>query len=991
MSEEQVKVAVRIRPFTKRERERNAELIVSMNGNTTTIRHPENQKDIKQFTFDYSYWSHDGFKTEAGGVLVPDGKNSTYISQQRVFDDLGRGLLENAFGGYSCSLFAYGQTGSGKSFSMIGYGPNRGIVPIICEELFDKIGKNKDPDKKFQVTLTMMEIYNEQIRDLLARDKSPQTNLQVRQSPVQGFYVQGLTQVPVGSYGEIEQRMSQGTARRTVAATNMNETSSRAHTIITITFDQLIGCEESKISRKRSVINLVDLAGSERAESTGATGDRLKEGAKINRSLSALGNVISALAENKKVIPYRDSILTKLLQNALGGNSKTVMIAAISPADVYYDETLSTLRYADRAKQIKNTVLINEDPMESLIRDLKAENERLKKALNSTELPSSVVVKDLTPKEIEDLKNRMRKEIMEQMEINLAAMEAQNQAAFEEKLRQARLEITQQTIELPKKSGDSHASKKSKPYLSNLNEDPQLSGIIIHVLSHKQTGIGREPPIESQSNEKSSKTYWIQMKGLCMVDEHALLIRHGKTGAVVELRALPNAVRMTKVNGVPVKNSVTLHHKDRILFGSHQLYIFHNPLSKEFADELKSGMEPEIIDWEFAQRELAQATGFEQFSNKPRKKEEAILQQQLLELLPMVNEANAIADELNKQRTFEVILLPPTAQALKYGELKRTKVMVRMKCTNTGQMCLWEREKFMTRRFLMQDMYQKSLNNQLEDYLQESDPFWEPLEDLFIGIAPAFLRALAYRLDVDEEVKIMDFIGDELGTINVKLIPCSASNSKSPLPSDSTSNKKDDVTFIEDPRQLIGKPYSFKVKQNKRRYTVYYRIFKESELTTATMEPNKLHTRLYSIDEITHEHLDYFHSEFICFMIYCSQLENDVKKTFHDYSPTQLFPRRYSHLSVEELDDISKLKTELTILQRGLDSFLKKDKQLDKLYESWANKSSSVVNFKLLLEDIRNLVNMKIPTNLLTALEKKTVSFFYGHSLFKKETVHLMF
>ncbi|VDO97431.1 unnamed protein product [Schistosoma margrebowiei] len=166
--------------------------------------------------------------------------------------------------------------------------------------------------------------------------------------------------------------------------------------------------------------------------------------------------------------------------------SKTVMIAAISPADINYDETLSTLRYADRAKQIKNTVLINEDPMESLIRELKAENERLKKALNSTELPSSVVVKGLTPKEIEDLKNQMRKEMMEQMETNLATIEAQNQAAFDEKLRQARLEITQQTVELPKKSGDSRISSKSKPYLSNLNEDPQLSGIIIHVLSHKQ-------------------------------------------------------------------------------------------------------------------------------------------------------------------------------------------------------------------------------------------------------------------------------------------------------------------------------------------------------------------------------------------------------------------------------------------------------------------------------------------------------------------------
>ncbi|TNN19372.1 Kinesin-like protein, partial [Schistosoma japonicum] len=936
------------------------------------------QKDIKQFTFDHSYWSHDGFKTGASGLLVPDGNNSAYVSQQHVFDDLGRGLLENAFKGYSCSLFAYGQTGSGKSYSMIGYGPNRGIVPIICEELFNKIDNNRDFDKKFQVTLSMMEIYNEQIRDLLTRDKLLQMNLQIRQSPVHGFYVQGLTQIPVGSYVEIEQRMKQGTARRTVAATNMNETSSRAHTLITLTFDQFLGTEETKLSRKRSIINLVDLAGSERADSTGATGDRLKEGAKINRSLSALGNVISALAENKKIVPYRDSVLTKLLQNALGGNSKTVMIAAISPADINYDETLSTLRYADRAKQIKNTVLINEDPMESLIRELKAENERLKKSLSSIELPSSVVVENLTPTEIEKLKDSMRREMMEQMEINLTEMEAQNQAKFEEKLRQARQEITQQTIPITKQLGDSRVAVKSKPYLSNLNEDPQLSGVIVHVLFHKQTGIGREPPNETQSNQKSAKIYWIQMKGLCMVDEHALLIRHGKTGAEVELRALPNAIRMTKVNGVPVKNSVTLQHKDRILFGSHQLYVFCNPLSKEYADELKSGKEPEVIDWEFAQRELAQAIGFEQFGNKPKQKEEAILQQQLLELLPLINEVNAIAEELNKQRKFEVILLPPTAQAFKYGELKRTKVMIRMKCTNTGHMWLWDRGKFMTRRFLMQDMYQKYLNKQLEDYSQECDPFWEPLEDLFIGIAPAFLRALAYRLDVNEELKIMDFIGDELGTVNVKLIPCSSSA----LPSNNTTSGNTDVAFVEDPRELIGKPFNFKImlsspnlydsEQNKCKFTVYYRVFKESELTKVKMEPNELHTRSYSIDQVTLEHLDYFHTEFICFMIYCSQYEKDAKKHHDAYSSGSLFPRRYSHLSVEELNDISKLKTELTILQRGLDLFIEKDKQLDQLYKAWANKSLSADNFKLILEDIHKLVNRKVPTINLSATSKKT-------------------
>ena len=191
----------------------------------------------------------------------------------------------------------------------------------------------------------------------------------------------------VGSYAEITKLTEEGTSNRTIASTNMNATSSRAHTIVTINLTQKYKNEAGKEMAKSSLINLVDLAGSERADATGATGDRLKEGAAINLSLTSLGNVISALADNsagKNVkVPYRDSVLTKLLMNALGGNSKTIMIAAISPADINHDETLSTLRYADRAKQIKTKAVVNEDPTEKLINNLKEENEKLKKMLAS--------------------------------------------------------------------------------------------------------------------------------------------------------------------------------------------------------------------------------------------------------------------------------------------------------------------------------------------------------------------------------------------------------------------------------------------------------------------------------------------------------------------------------------------------------------------------------------------------------------------------------
>ena len=307
---------------------------------------PATGKEARSFTFDYSYWSHDGYTEDAGGVFKPS--SAEYADQQRVFEDLGQGVLKNAFLGYNATLFAYGQTGSGKSYSMLGYGANKGIVPIACEEIFRRVAANTDPGKQYQVMFGMMEIYNERVRDLLRAD-CPPGGLQVRQHPKAGFFVDGLTLTAVASYQEVDKRMTQGIINRTTASTNMNETSSRSHMLVVIKFKQVVVDANKKSTTITSDINLVDLAGSERAESSGATGDRLKEGSAINLSLTTLGQVISALADKASgktnvIIPYRDSVLTKLLSHALGGNSRTVMIAAISPAAINYEETMSTLR-----------------------------------------------------------------------------------------------------------------------------------------------------------------------------------------------------------------------------------------------------------------------------------------------------------------------------------------------------------------------------------------------------------------------------------------------------------------------------------------------------------------------------------------------------------------------------------------------------------------------------------------------------------------------
>jgi hypothetical protein len=239
----------------------------------------------------------------------------------------------------------------------------------------------------YDITVSMLEIYNEWVHDLFVKPSNrPKGGLHIRESKTDGIYVDGLATLPVFSYDEIASQIERGTSMRTIGATNMNNTSSRAHTVTKITFQQTFYKGNKPTNQKNSNINLVDLAGSERARTTGASAERLKEGSNINKSLSFLGKVISILAakaEGKKefenaVVPYRESKLTRMLQSALGGNSKTSMIAALSPAGINFEETLSTLVYANQVKSIKNKAKINENPQDKLIRELKEENERLK-------------------------------------------------------------------------------------------------------------------------------------------------------------------------------------------------------------------------------------------------------------------------------------------------------------------------------------------------------------------------------------------------------------------------------------------------------------------------------------------------------------------------------------------------------------------------------------------------------------------------------------
>ncbi|XP_074236294.1 kinesin-like protein KIF17 isoform X2 [Saimiri boliviensis] len=373
MASEAVKVVVRCRPMNQRERELRCQPVVAVDcaRGQCCIQNPRAADEPpKQFTFDGAY-------------------HVDHVTEQ-IYNEIAYPLVEGVTEGYNGTIFAYGQTGSGKSFTMQGLPDppsQRGIIPRAFEHVFESVQCAENT--KFLVRASYLEIYNEDIRDLLGADTKQR--LELKEHPEKGVYVKGLSMHTVHSVAQCERIMEAGWKNRSVGYTLMNKDSSRSHSIFTISIEISAVDEWGKDHLRAGKLNLVDLAGSERQSKTGATGERLKEATKINLSLSALGNVISALVDGRcKHIPYRDSKLTRLLQDSLGGNTKTLMVACLSPADNNYDETLSTLRYANRAKNIRNKPHINEDPKDALLREYQEEIKKLKAILTQQMSPSSL-------------------------------------------------------------------------------------------------------------------------------------------------------------------------------------------------------------------------------------------------------------------------------------------------------------------------------------------------------------------------------------------------------------------------------------------------------------------------------------------------------------------------------------------------------------------------------------------------------------------------
>lgn len=647
MDSDKIKVGIRVRPFNKKEKESarggKVNSIVKIEGNqatllrgTTNNNHKRSDRRNRRFTFDCCFDS-------------TNDQGTTFADQRTVFNQLGADILDNAFKGYNACLFAYGQTGSGKSYTMMGTRQEPGVIPRLCADLFQRsahLAATAPEAHELSVEVSYMEIYNERVFDLL--DLSPPTTvaptagggggrsssgLKVREHNILGPYVEGLSQLLVLSAQEIDDLIVEGNKSRTIASTNMNSESSRSHAVFTIrlTFaikDPVSGVAGEKVSR----ISLVDLAGSERADKTGAAGERLKEGSNINKSLTTLGLVISKLAEQSAsgktgggtaakdspgFVPYRDSILTWLLKDSLGGNSRTFMLATLSPAEDNFEETLSTLRYADRAKRITNHAVVNEDPNARLIRELKAEVERLKSMLLLNHKNSGSVSSSGGPVggggggglllaggagEMAPADKASARQLAEQVATTEQLMEAMSltrdqKLALMERRRQQERQQNQAAQEHRQNGDNGEAAAaaattlvESGYFLVNLNADPSLSGLLVYHLGEGVTRVG--------SSSSCGQQQGVQLEGVGIRDEHCLFTRAETDDCCVWLQPAPDA--RTCVNGRHMTTKTKLKHGDRLLFGANHFYRLHCPATE--ADD--DGGENQLLDWNAAQEEL---------------------------------------------------------------------------------------------------------------------------------------------------------------------------------------------------------------------------------------------------------------------------------------------------------------------------------------------------------------------------------------------------
>eukprot|EP00672_Neobodo_designis_P022090 CAMPEP_0174839334 /NCGR_PEP_ID=MMETSP1114-20130205/7973_1 /TAXON_ID=312471 /ORGANISM="Neobodo designis, Strain CCAP 1951/1" /LENGTH=909 /DNA_ID=CAMNT_0016073457 /DNA_START=149 /DNA_END=2878 /DNA_ORIENTATION=- len=789
-----VQVAVRMRIFNNREKDAAAERIIRMTreekGSKTFIKNPETG-DEKEFRFDYSFNSH-----------ADDPAVGPYASQDTVFEDLGRPVMEMALEGRNICLFAYGQTGAGKSFSMLGktdVPELQGIIPRTCREIFKKIDETKDnPLIQSSVSIQVVEVYCEQINDLLApRSSWPPGGFKPRLT--KDGYTCDTVVKPCMNFNDIEHAFKFADRNRSVGSHALNPESSRAHTIYTIKYERKTRASEKATQAEvvTSRINLVDLAGSERTESAGTSGQMLKEGNAINLSLTALGNCIHALSEGKRP-GYRDSKLTLLLQGSMT-NGKVIMIAAVSPASICFEESMSTLRFAERIKlvKIKAKKNVTLDPVAEIKKEMEEMRKRMQQEIDDLRSSGATgggtgTMTGADPEELARLKalleeqaanEKALREDMEKQVKELATTEAERLANANK--------ISEQWKKALGGATDENKEDIKDPHLLNLNPESRLAETLIYKLKKGTTTAGR-------ANKESPPD--LDFSGMGMVKGHCAFVWGGDK---VTLKVTTPGARVL-VNGKPIEDEVELKHNYRVWLGNNYAFRFafpgHEDKGEKFDGEQKA-------DYFYAEEEIAKEAAKSNADGQP-----SALNHKLSEALKKVEQANIIAGDLNRDCVFHPKIITNRVT----GENQVVTYVVLPQGTLT-----WPWEKFNVRLVDMVKLWeswQYATNNdqQFEFPADQQNPFVDNDYQL-VGEADVWLQPLANMIETTVEPPVLNVSGGKEGELGVTIAPLDEKGNEGPWEDD---DNMDLDPFVESPEELKGKQIQFIVKVDQLRFDV---------------------------------------------------------------------------------------------------------------------------------------------------------------------------
>eukprot|EP00667_Euglena_gracilis_P002387 EG_transcript_2387 len=724
------------------------------------------------FEYDFSFQTFSESCGEAG----------PYASQETVFETLGRPVMVSALEGRNICLFAYGQTGSGKSFSMLGKPDQPGIIPRTCNAIFDQIEHESDSSYEHNVDIQVVEIYCEQINDLLANRKTwPDHGHKPRLTNM--GYVVDTVRKPCFKYEDIQEAFKFADGNRSVGSHALNPESSRAHTIYTINYERKKRHESGKVVETvLSRLNLVDLAGSERTAVAHTQGQMLKEGNAINLSLTSLGSCIKALSEGSRP-NFRDSKLTLLLQGSMT-NGRVIMIAALSPAAICYDESMSTLRFAERIKQVrikvsKNVIL---DPvadikkaMEEMREAMQAEIDQLRqKAAGLGDPESSERLRDVL-KEQQDAAENMR-----------LMYEKRMKELSESKADRVKRAADIQTMQSDALGGATlkDKAKIKEPHLRNLHEDSRLAETLVYILKPGTTLIGR--PDKDRPPD-------LEFNGMGIIKGHAEI-----KWANNQVTITPSARGRTLVNGRPIETPTELRHNFRLWLGNNYAFRFVFP-GREYSGDMQFGTGGP--DYSFAEQEIAQNVSLEVSTPLAKQLPKEMLQR-LSEALKKVEQANIIAKDLSKNTEFEVKMFK--------NRLSGDNDVAVLVTNNKGSR-IWPWEKFEAKLagFAAEWERWERFQGMGERYLppkEKDDPFVDN-EAHLIGEADIWLQSLANMMEFDCDAPVISVISKTEGRINVSLLPCDRNGGTGPWEDDDPLDP-----FVEEPEELLGTTVRFKVQ-----------------------------------------------------------------------------------------------------------------------------------------------------------------------------------